>query len=501
MNGDLYLFNNDYIYECSVTIDIQERYAHIFHFILKYKNTKEIFDLSKNIHIVFIDKHNTVRFRIEKYMSIIFSPDTYKEFKKLYIISLIEQKRNVPIKLLSDRFINWLAAHPYLHNKQEYTYRKKTMAEELNAIPVDNDNEISDFVIGDANTSYESAKHAPAGSTKNTPYGSTKDTPCGSVKDDFLQVPLASTKIVVEHYTKGFCVGTISDLIFTTEGTHLFIYRNAENGIVFEKSLNIGIEINNIMLFNGERNLLIYGKDNKLYNYNYSTNKICNNWNIQHNFIGQKFFKAQATRTQDILVCNASGIYEFNTVSNKITQLITQHHIKCVCSTKDGYIIVGNIYGDISIYEKNGTRINKFFGFGDEVKYLDVTMNGVWLIATYQSYLILYKLIYRTENDVVNCYQDNKILPQPLIFTLKQEDLTILLEHEGGVDFRGAKFNTAENKIWVSSGSFVIRWKFRERDEGEYAMNNHLNKIVNFDVKFNSKNVIAMYDDMQFSML
>jgi len=87
---------------------------------------------------------------------------------------------------------------------------------------------------------------------------------------------------------------------------------------------------------------------------------------------------------------------------------------------KNGRFAVSSANGEIRLFDKIGKNANcKYPGLGDPVLHLESTKDGRWLLATYQSYLLL--LPTETE-DEVSLYE-NKIRinerPRPIKLKIK----------------------------------------------------------------------------------
>jgi VID27 C-terminal WD40-like domain len=144
----------------------------------------------------------------------------------------------------------------------------------------------------------------------------------------------------------------------------------------------------------------------------------------------------------------------------------------CLSATLTGGIAIGSLNGQIRLFTKVGQNAKNLIpGLGDPIKGIDVTLDGRWVVATCNRYLIL---LPTTVKECDKTYfekgekQENRNIPHRLF--LKSEDITKYKLRN--LELTVARFNSSdvaghEASIICSIGSYVMIWDFKKAISGK----------------------------------
>lgn len=174
----------------------------------------------------------------------------------------------------------------------------------------------------------------------------------------------------------------------------------------------------------------------------------------------------------------------------------TKNEFSCGMATKVGHVAVASRKGDLRLYDKIDKRAKSLLpGFGDEIRGIDITTNGKYVICTCKSYLMLLSV---NEDYGVPL---GKAKPVPKRLQLKPEHLAFINEE---VNFTPAKFSTDlfEEQIVTSTGHYVVSWSLRDVLRGKlyaYTIKKYGDTVVADSFGFGEDNtiIVALPDDVR----
>ena len=178
----------------------------------------------------------------------------------------------------------------------------------------------------------------------------------------------------------------------------------------------------------------------------------------------------------------------------------TNPNFESIVTTGFGGIATGSQNGDIRLFNEIGRNAKTLMtGFNYPIKYLDSTIDGKYILATCDKYI----LVINTENEYnlngfKTCFGKTKI--KPLILQLSINDLIKYnLKNEF---FTPAKFNNNTNckemMIISSLGQYVILWNFKQVQNGEtniYRIINVNEYVIGKTTKFDKNQLIIALPD------
>jgi len=197
-------------------------------------------------------------------------------------------------------------------------------------------------------------------------------------------------------------------------------------------------------------------------------------------------------------------------------------NLTCGATTGTGQLAVGNIKGEVKLFDHKLLGEGKARGRGDSIEDrapraktslpglgnpivgIDVTEDGSWILATCKTYLMVIpaKLPGGTTGFEKSMGQAK---PIPRRLQLKPEDISKM---GGQVNFTPARFNTTaqsgvqdERSIVTSTGPYLISWNFRKVKQNilnEYQIRKYDSVIVADQFKFGEDRniVVAMPNDV-----
>lgn len=293
------------------------------------------------------------------------------------------------------------------------------------------------------------------------------------------------------------------ELAFVTRGLSVGVFGNTENGLQFKENLSDIMEVpaKKIIAHNNCKNLIYLDKNdvNKLYKIDLERTDVVESWEIKKDI--NDYFSSQKNQDGSTLI----GLSDYSVfridprTSEKVTEskdYKTKNQFNCGMSTSQGHVAVASKNGDLRLYDKIDKRAKSLLpGFGDEVKYVDVTSNGKHIICTCKNYLLLYTVDGNYKNQV------GKDKPVPRKLSLKPEHLAYIKEE---INFTPAKFSTDKNEdsIITSTSKYVIKWNLLDVISNKcfnYTINKCSDLVVadNFEFGANDNIIVAMPDDVK----
>ncbi|EHN00597.1 Vid27p [Saccharomyces cerevisiae x Saccharomyces kudriavzevii VIN7] len=284
------------------------------------------------------------------------------------------------------------------------------------------------------------------------------------------------------------------------------------------------------MLYMEDRNLILTDgqSENKLYKMDIERGKVIEEWTTGDKNVVQygptKKFD-QMTPEQTIVGVSQKGVFKIDpriSGSNKIVvdeskDYVGKYNFSSIGTTESGYVAIGSEKGDIKLYDRLGIRAKTaIFSLSQAIKYITISADGKWLLATCESSLLLMDLEIK---DGKNAGSIGFLKSFPASENVKTYVLKIRPEHSAfiltytkkPISFTKAYFNTGiaqrEQTIVTSTGPYAISWSLKgilEQDGSRnypYKIRRYNGDIVadNFEFGSDKKVIVALKDDVSLS--
>jgi hypothetical protein len=167
--------------------------------------------------------------------------------------------------------------------------------------------------------------------------------------------------------------------------------------------------------------------------------------------------------------------------------------LSCAATTEQGHLVVGTKNGDIRLFSEKSIQTPKkeleaapraktaLPGLGDPIIGIDVSADGLWILATCKTYLLVIPTAMSNGKTGFEAPM-GKEKPFPRRLQLRTEHIA---EMGNKINFTPARFNTGadqETSIVTSTGPYVITWNFRKVKQ---------NQLKEYQIKQYKENVVA----------
>jgi hypothetical protein len=293
------------------------------------------------------------------------------------------------------------------------------------------------------------------------------------------------------------------EMAFITRGKSVGVFRNTQDGLEFKANIKDVLD-NEIekMITHGKCKELIYLDKNerdRLHMLDVERGEIVETWEMNRE-VNDYFDSEKLVDTGTLIGVSDYSVFRIDPRSKEKVveskEYKTKNEFNCGMATGKGHVVVASRKGDLRLYDKIDKRAKSLLpGFGDEIKHVDVTSNGKYIICTCKSYLMLSSVPGDYKTPV------GKDKPVPKRLQLKPEHLAYMNEE---IDFTPAKFSTdeSESSIITSTGSYVIKWNLEDVLNGkpysyQLAKCNDLIVADNFEFGENNSVIVTMPDDVR----
>lgn len=203
----------------------------------------------------------------------------------------------------------------------------------------------------------------------------------------------------------------------------------------------------------------------------------------------------------DYIVMTNNQIYR---VDPRQVKYVAEHYtytknpkLNCIAPTGNGYFAIGNELGEIRLYTKVGQKAKTCFpGFGHSVYSIDSTLDGTWIVATTETYLIAIP----TTAYGVNGYEKSITQKCRKARQLNISPSDIFDYKISSLNFTPARFNRTssgeENSIITSTGDLLIIWNFKSIKRGKtgnYKIKKMPKSIIKNEFLYNREQAIITY--------
>lgn len=305
------------------------------------------------------------------------------------------------------------------------------------------------------------------------------------------------------------------DRAFVARGRGFGVYGTDDNGEVkYYDDLPIvqeygGMPVENMHLYENENKLLFIDPKarDRIQCYDFEKAKVVDEWEAQgvsdfRSFYGETK-NAQTTPSTQVIACSDKGMFTLDPRVNKSNKAVqskvysTNYLFNRISATLDGNIAVGSKNGEIRMYTKMGQNAKTMLpGFGDPIIGLDLSKDGVWILATTPKYILLIPTKVKSGKTGFETRM-GKEKQKPRKLKLVNSDIVKLSLKDKS--FTKATFNngtsTSETIITASIGNFIVVWKLKKVAKGnlgEYDIKKLHNSVVASESKFNTDNELLV---------
>jgi len=182
----------------------------------------------------------------------------------------------------------------------------------------------------------------------------------------------------------------------------------------------------------------------------------------------------------------------------------TNPKLNCIVPTGSGNFVVGSEKGSVRLYNDLQKRAKtELPGLGDPITFIDVSEDGQWILATTDTYL----LVYPTQSETKDGFGGHGLgqdKPPAVKLTLKNEDRVKYGLKK--LKFVAARFdirpNEKERSICTSVGHWLVIWNFRKVLQGQvnrYQMKHFIDEVVCTQFRYNNddKFLVALPTDVR----
>lgn len=320
-----------------------------------------------------------------------------------------------------------------------------------------------------------------------------------------------------------------NDRSYVTNGDRIGVFHTTEDDeLKYDTTIqNLNVDgksftPSKMMLHTEDRSLVMQGRDkNKLYRMDLERGKIVDEWKVGGEGLsvveyGPSAKFNQMTGEQTFLGISDKGLFKLDPrlsgdklVESEYKTYATKNGFSAFGTTENGYIAVASTKGDIRLYDRLGIRAKALLpAIGDNIKHVEVSADGSWLLATCKTYLMLIDLkIKEGKNSGKLGFQSSfgkDQLPKVRLLKIAPEHVAYMqATTKQSLDFSKAYFNTGvnvkEQTIVSSSGPYAITWSLKKILRGDaepYMIKRYSSKVVADNFKYgDDKNVIIALED------
>ena len=285
------------------------------------------------------------------------------------------------------------------------------------------------------------------------------------------------------------------DRTFIVSGPVVKVYKEAENNaghnLAFDMSFPIKTEEGevirpcNIMLHHNESQMIFCDShdQSKMFNFDMERGKIVEEFvadsqkeisSMRH--ITNKFKNAQSTSEQTFVGINDRAIFTIDPRINKKEKAAeskvykTNPQFSQISTTFEGGLAIGSLSGEIRLYKQVGQNAKTLLpGLGDPIKAVDMSVDGNWIVATTQTYLLVIPTLCDNGKTGFD-HRMGREKPNPLKLQVHVKDLAKY--RINSLNFTPARFNNYNHSsgehtsIVTSSGPYLFTWNFKKVKKG-----------------------------------
>jgi len=294
----------------------------------------------------------------------------------------------------------------------------------------------------------------------------------------------------------------------------LGLYRESDEGIEIAQKFPIVHEYGDfrpsqMMLHRQDGNLVMLdpARPKSIFNFDVARGQIVDEWTVdgQSSVIGLSATNKLAPQTpeQTFLAMSQKGLFTVDPRVSKPQKAVqskvysTNPNLTCLTTTREGHVAAGSKTGEIRMYTQIGQNSKTNLpGLGDSIKSMDLTLDGEWMLATTEKYLLVIPTTSHGDSGFKKRLGKKKRKPKKLV--IKPAD--IAKYKMGELNFTPARFNlgenTEENAIVTSTGKFFVMWNFSAVKKGnlsQYKIRELSEEAIKNEFKFNEENTLITH--------
>lgn len=236
-----------------------------------------------------------------------------------------------------------------------------------------------------------------------------------------------------------------------------------------------------LMLHNGESQLIFTDKNDssQIFNFDLEAGKIVEQYQadksidtskIRH--LTNKIKNGQSSTESTFVGVNEKAIFTLDPRINKKDKAAqskiykTNPEFNQVATTFNGGLAIGSLNGEIRLYKEVGQNAKTLLpGLGDPIRGIDMSIDGNWVIATTQTYLLLIPTLCGNGKTGFE-HRMGQEKPNPKKLQIHVKDLAKY--RINSIDFTTARFNNfnqssgEHTSIVASTGKYLITWNFKQ---------------------------------------
>lgn len=337
-------------------------------------------------------------------------------------------------------------------------------------------------------------------------------------------------------------VGHLHDKAFISRGNKIGVFGSEDGDLKFETAINNlkdsnkkSLNPDNMMLHMKDQYMIISDKtlDNKrLYKMDLNRGQLIEEWEIDKyrdvvSYGSNSKFSA-LTDEQTLIGLASNGLFRIDPrlpaskiVDDEATFLQQKPKFLSLATTSQGYIVVASKTGEIRLYNRLGKFATTLIpSLGEEIRGIDVSQDGRWVLATCKTYLLLIDVMIGPFQKNLGSlgftrYFDKDKKPRPKRLTIKPEHVAYMAAESGKqpLNFTKAYFNTGidstETSIITSTGPYLISWPLKKAarkkadndQEQIYSIKKYAQNVVAENFKFGSSSnvVVTLENDVSLA--
>ncbi|CCE86693.1 Piso0_005198 [Millerozyma farinosa CBS 7064] len=337
-------------------------------------------------------------------------------------------------------------------------------------------------------------------------------------------------------------VGHLHDKAFVSRGNRIGVFGSEDGDLKFETAINDlrdsnkkSLNPDNMMLHMKDQYMIISDKtlDNKrLYKMDLNRGQLIEEWEIDKYrdvvSYGSNSKFAALTDEQTLIGLSSNGLFRIDPrlpdskiVDDEATFLEQKPKFSSLATSSQGYIVVASKTGEIRLYNRLGKFATTLIpSLGEEIRGIDVSQDGRWVLATCKTYLLLIDVMIgpmqkNSGNLGFTRYFDKDKKPRPKRLTIKPEHVAYMATESGEqpLNFTKAYFNTGidstETSIITSTGPYLISWPLKKAarkkadhdQEQIYSIKRYAQNVVAENFKFGSSSnvVVTLENDVSLA--
>ncbi|KAI8144649.1 VID27 cytoplasmic protein-domain-containing protein [Fennellomyces sp. T-0311] len=296
---------------------------------------------------------------------------------------------------------------------------------------------------------------------------------------------------------------------YVFRGDKLGIYRSVSTKLRLSSAIpNLSSKnVQHAMLYRDESALLVMKDDSRVAQIDIERNLVVDEWGMEDDPRNSKY--AQMTDEATFIGITSNAVFRIDPrIPGRVVQQQCKRHVvktdfSAVSTSQSGHIAVGSRKGDIRLFEEPGRVARTTLPpLGEHVYALDISLDGRYMLATCQYYLMLFDVMHKDSRQVG--LRGSREKPVPKLLKIRPEHVSLMNEP---IAFTHAKFGTSqgdEKYIISSTGSYIVEWSIANVCNGKpypYTMRKFDNHIISaaYNSGCSGSIIVALPDEVTIS--